>query len=87
MLFRSPIDPGARGSHISFRHPHAYALCQALIADGVIGDFREPDILRFGLTPLYLSHSDIVIAGERLAAILADKRYLSSQFSKRHAVT
>jgi hypothetical protein len=47
----SPADPERRGSHISFRHPHAFEICQALIADGVIGDFRAPDVIRFGLTP------------------------------------
>jgi len=50
----SPSDPCRRGSHISFRHPQAYAIVQALIARGVIGDFRDPDIMRFGLTPLTL---------------------------------
>ncbi|MBY0305222.1 MAG: kynureninase [Sphingomonas sp.] len=83
----SPGDPMMRGSHISFRHPHAYALCQALIAEGVIGDFRDPDILRFGLTPLYLGYEDVVIAGEKLAAILAGQRHLAPTFSKRYAVT
>jgi kynureninase len=83
----SPTDPARRGSHISFRHPRAYALCQALIARGVIGDFRDPDILRFGLTPLYLGHEEITRAGEILADILASGAHLDPAFSKRHAVT
>jgi len=83
----SPTDPAKRGSHISFRHPQAYALCQALIARGVIGDFRAPDILRFGLTPLYLGQEDIARAGNILAEILASGAYLDPSFSKRHAVT
>ncbi|OYY67945.1 kynureninase [Sphingomonas sp. 28-63-12] len=83
----SPRDPALRGSHISFRHPRAYALCQALIAEGVIGDFRDPDILRFGLTPLYLGYEDLVIAGEKLADILANHRHLAPEFSNRYAVT
>jgi kynureninase len=83
----SPTDPAQRGSHISFRHPHAYALCQALIARGVIGDFRAPDVLRFGLTPLYLGHEDIVRAGEILGEILSSGAYCDPAFSKRHAVT
>src|SRR3569833_2272457 len=83
----SPTDPAKRGSHISFRHPHAYGLCQALIARGVIGDFRDPDVLRFGLTPLYLGHEDIVRAGDILADILASAAHLDLSFSKRHAVT
>lgn len=83
----SPTDPTKRGSHISFRHPQAYALCQALIARGVIGDFRAPDILRFGLTPLYLCHEDLARAGDILADILATDAHLDPAFSKRHAVT
>ena len=83
----SPRDPVRRGSHISFRHPQAYALCQALIARGVIGDFRDPDILRFGLTPLYLGFEDIVRAGDILRDLLEMGAYLDSAFSKRNAVT
>ncbi len=83
----SPRDPVQRGSHISFRYPQAYALCQALIAEGVIGDFRDPDILRFGLTPLYVSHEDLVRAGAIMATILADERHTDPAFSKRYAVT
>ena len=83
----SPANPEQRGSHISFRHPEAYALCQALIARGVIGDFRDPDILRFGLTPLYLGFEDVWRAGEILGEILATKTYANPKFSKRNAVT
>ncbi len=83
----SPRDPARRGSHIGFRHPHAYALCQALIARGVIGDFRDPDILRFGLTPLYLGHADLWRAGEILRDILAGGAHHDPAFSKRYAVT
>ena len=83
----SPTDPARRGSHISFRHAEAYALCQALIARGVIGDFRAPDILRFGLTPLYLGHADVARAGDILADILASGAHRDPAFSKRHAVT
>lgn len=83
----SPRDPAQRGSHISFRHPQAYALCQALIAEGVIGDFRDPDILRFGLTPLYVNHEDLVRAGTILSVILAEERHRAPAFSKRYAVT
>jgi kynureninase len=83
----SPTDPAERGSHIAFRHPQAYALCQALIAEGVIGDFREPDVIRFGLTPLYLGFEDIYCAGEILRAILETRSFADPIFSKRHAVT
>ncbi len=83
----SPTDPAARGSHISFRAPHAYELTQALIARGVIGDFRDPDILRLGLTPLYLSHEDIWVAGDHLRDIVATEAWRDPAFAERQAVT
>ena len=83
----SPRDPARRGSHISFRHPHAYALSQALIERGVIGDFRDPDILRLGLTPLYTSFADIAQAGTTLGDILATRSYLDPRHAARQAVT
>jgi kynureninase len=83
----SPADPARRGSHISFRHPDAYALCQALIDRGVIGDFRDPDILRFGLTPLYLGFADVVRAGEILCEIVASGSYRDPAYQARNAVT
>jgi len=83
----SPADPAMRGSHISFRHSHAYALCQALIAQGVIGDFRDPDVLRLGLTPLYLRYEDIVRAGAVLDDVLTNRRYADPVLSRRQAVT
>ncbi len=83
----TPSDPSERGSHISFRHPHAYEIVQALIARGVIGDFRDPDIMRFGLTPLMLSHADIWQAGEHLREIVDSGSYRAPEFAVRHAVT
>lgn len=83
----SPRDAAARGSHISFRHPQAYQLCQALIAEGVIGDFRDPDILRLGLTPLYLRFEDVVRAGDVLRRILDERRHHDPRFAVRNAVT
>jgi len=83
----SPADPAQRGSHISYRHPHAFELCQALIADGVIGDFRAPDVVRFGLTPLYLRFEEIWSAVERMAAILATGRWREPRFAVRGKVT
>ena len=83
----SPREPALRGSHISFRHADAYALCQALIARGVIGDFRTPDIIRFGLTPLYLGYEDMVRAGDIMAEILNSGAWRDPAFSKRNAVT
>lgn len=83
----TPADPAARGSHISFRHLHAHAITQALIARGVIGDFRDPDILRLGLTPLYLSHEDVWRAGDMLAQVMASGEWKEPRFATRQAVT
>ena len=83
----SPRDPAARGSHISFRHPHAHAITQALITRGVIGDFRDPDILRLGLTPLYLSHADVWRAGDILTEVMSTETWRDPCYGKRHSVT
>jgi kynureninase len=71
----SPRDPAARGSHISFAHPEGYRIMQALIARGVIGDFRDPDVLRFGLTPLYLGYEDVWRAVEILGEVMASETW------------
>ncbi len=76
-----------RGSHISFRHDHAFELCQALIAQNVIGDFRAPDVLRFGITPLYLGAEDIVRAVDILARILRDETWRDPKYAVRGKVT
>ena len=83
----SPRDPEKRGSHISFRHPNAFEICQALIADGVIGDFRCPDVIRFGLTPLYLGFEDVWEAVRRMRAILETGRWRDPRFAVRGKVT
>lgn len=83
----TPRDPAARGSHISFRHAGAYGLVQALIAEGVIGDFRDPDIARFGLTPLTLSHEDARRAGKALVAAVAAGAWERPDYQARAAVT
>ena len=83
----TPADPSQRGSHISLRHAHAYEIVQALIAKGVIGDFRDPDILRFGLTPLMLSHVDVWRAGEMLCGIVESGEWRRPEFAARNAVT
>lgn len=83
----SPREPERRGSHISFRHPHAFELCQALIANGVIGDFRAPDVIRFGLTPLYLGYEEVWRAIEIMAAILDEGRWRDPRFAMRGKVT
>ena len=82
-----PPRGAPRGSHVSWRHPHAYAVMQALIAHGVIGDFRAPDAMRFGLTPLYLRYVDIARAVEILAEVLTSRAYEAPAFQVRQAVT
>jgi kynureninase len=71
----TPTEPNRRGTQVSLRFPEAYAVMQALIAHGVIGDFRQPDIMRFGLTPLYLSHHDVWRAAGILGGIMAAKTW------------
>jgi kynureninase len=83
----SPREPGRRGSHISFAHPNAFEICQALIADGVIGDFRAPDVIRFGLTPLYLGFEDVWQAVDRMRSILDSGRWRDPCFAVRGKVT
>jgi len=83
----SPRDPMRRGSHIAFRHPHAFALCQALIESGVIGDFRAPDAIRFGLTPLYLGFEDVWRAVDTMREILETGRWREPRFARRGRVT
>jgi len=83
----TPRAPEVRGSHISFAHPNAFEICQALIAQGVIGDFRAPDVIRFGLTPLYLGFEDIWRAIDLLADILTEGRWRDPQFAVRGKVT
>lgn len=83
----SPRDATVRGSQVALRHPQGYAIIQALIDRGVIGDFREPDILRFGLTPLYLRFVDIWDAVEHLRTVLADELWNDPKYSTRNKVT
>ncbi len=83
----TPTDPAQRGSHISFRHTQAYEIVQALIARGVIGDFRDPDILRFGLTPLTLSHADVWRAGQMMRDVIESGEFRRPEFAVRNAVT
>jgi kynureninase len=83
----SPSDPGLRGSHISYAHPQGYAMMQALKARDVIGDFRAPDVMRFGLTPLYLRYVDIVTAVETLVDIARSGAWDTPEYRVRAAVT
>ena len=87
VTLHSPRDPAMRGSQVGFRHPQAYAVMQALIARGVIGDFRAPDVLRFGFAPLYNDLGDVERAVAALADILAAGAWDRPDYHRRAAVT
>lgn len=87
VTLRSPRDPARRGSQVGFRHPQAYAVMQALIDAGVVGDFRAPDVLRFGFAPLYNDMADVTRAIEVLARILREGSWDQPRFHRRAAVT
>lgn len=86
LTLATPTDPARRGTQVSLRHPEAYAVVQALIARGVIGDFREPDIMRFGLTPLYLRYQDVWYAAQILCEIIAANAWDQPEFKARAKV-
>ena len=83
----TPRDHDRRGSQVSFRFEHGYAAMQALIAQGVVGDFRAPDIMRFGITPLYLGEAEIDRAVEILAQVIDGRTWDRPEFTRRSAVT
>ncbi len=83
----TPREPEKRGSQVCLRHPEGYPIMQALIARGVIGDFRAPDILRFGFTPLYLRYVDMWDAVDILADILNTRVWDQPAFKQRAKVT
>jgi kynureninase len=87
LTLATPRSHMMRGSHVSFRHPEGYAIIQALIAEGVIGDFRAPDILRFGFAPLYLDEDDVARAVNVLARIVDYGTWDKPEFKRRAAVT
>ena len=83
----TPIEHLQRGSHVSYCHEHGYAIVQALVARGVIGDYREPAVLRFGVTPLYLSHEDIWHAVQHLKQVMLNEEWKNEKYSVRGQVT
>ncbi len=87
LTLASPRNAAERGSQVSFKFNEGYAAMQALIAHKVIGDFRAPDIMRFGFTPLYLSLEDVDQAVEILATIMRDRLWDTPEFKQRKAVT
>ena len=87
LTLASPRDPAERGCHVAFRHPHGYSIMRALIERGVIGDFREPDALRFGFAPLYLRYRDVQDAVEILHDVLSNRTWQDARFAERQSVT
>ncbi|WP_119420924.1 kynureninase [Desertibaculum subflavum] len=87
LTLASPREATRRGSQVSFRHGQGYAAMQALIARGVIGDFREPDVMRFGFAPLYLRYVDLWDAAEALREVLVSRAYDRLEHRQRAAVT
>ncbi len=83
----TPREHARRGSQVSLRHEQAYGVVQALIARDVIGDFRDPDIARFGFAPLYNTLDDVRVAVERLEVVMANEEYADPAYSVRNAVT
>jgi kynureninase len=83
----SPRDGAGRGSQVSFRHPDGYAIMQALIARGVIGDFRAPDTLRFGFTPLYVGEEDVVGAVDIIEDVVVNRRWDAAEYRRTALVT
>jgi kynureninase len=83
----SPRDPARRGSQVCLTHPEGYAIVQALAARGVIGDYREPGICRFGFAPLYVRFVDVWDAVAHLEAVLEGEEWRRPQHRARAAVT
>ncbi|MGO4915568.1 kynureninase [Pseudogemmobacter sp. W21_MBD1_M6] len=83
----SPRDPHQRGSQVSFRFAEGYAAMQALIARGVIGDFRAPDIMRFGFTPLFIDAADVHAAVAVMADVMGNRLWDRPEYKIRARVT
>ena len=87
LVLASPRNPAARGSQVSFRHADGYAMMRAMIARGVIGDFRAPDLLRFGFTPLYLGEADVLRGLDIIADVVNNRHWDRPEFRTRELVT
>ena len=83
----TPREDACRGSQVSLRHRHAYGVVQALIARGVIGDFRVPDVVRLGFAPLYVTHTDALTAAQALREVLANQEYANYAYETKAVVT
>jgi kynureninase len=87
LTLASPRDGNKRGSQVSFRHESGYAIMQALIARGVIGDFRSPDMMRFGFTPLYIGETEVRAAVDVLEDVMTNRRWDAAEYRRRALVT
>ncbi len=87
MVLASPRDSAVRGSHVSFGCSEGYAVMQALIDRGVIGDFRAPDLMRFGFAPLYLDADDVIRAASILEDIVDRRAWIEPRYRRRQPVT
>jgi kynureninase len=83
----TPLEHERRGSQVSYTHPDGFSIMQALIAAGVVGDFRAPNIVRFGFAPLYNSFTDVVEAVRRLQEIMQTGDWQKPEFAMRGKVT
>ncbi len=87
LTLQTPREHEMRGSQISFAFEHGYAAMQAVIAHGVIGDFRAPETMRFGITPLYLDEDDMVAAAKIIEKVMVEEMWRRPEFNVRSAVT
>ena len=87
LTLASPADLAERGSQVSFAFEHGYAAMQALIDRGVIGDFRPPDIMRFGFTPLYLGREDVLRAADIIEEVIGKELWREEKYQTRSRVT
>ena len=83
----SPTEPLKRGAQLAFSHPEAYAICRAWAEEGVIADFRAPNLLRIGFSPMILSFEEIDLAVEKLVGVIIEERFLNQKFQERLRVT
>ncbi|MFT7471617.1 MAG: kynureninase, partial [Kiritimatiellia bacterium] len=87
LTLESKSDSALRGAQLAFSHPDAYGICRALNNAGVVVDFRSPNIVRFGFSPLFLRYEDIWRATQILKDIMSEETYMAAEFSQRLKVT
>ncbi|MEU6412363.1 kynureninase [Microbispora sp. NPDC046933] len=87
LTLATPRDPERRGSQVSYLHPQGYPVVRALADRGVVGDYREPDFVRFGFAPLYLRHVDVYDAATALAEVLGEELWRDERYARRLTVT